>query len=45
MAGRMGGVRRTIKNLLVVDFIKDKKELFLKGAVPGNKKGKLEIRI
>lgn len=45
MAGRMGGVRHTVKNLQVVDFNKESKELFLKGAVPGNKKGKVEIAI
>ena len=45
MAGRMGGVRHSVKNLLVVDFNKDSKELFLRGAVPGNRKGKVEIHI
>ena len=44
MAGRMGGVRFTVKNLQVVDLNTEKKELFLKGAVPGNRNGKVEIR-
>ncbi len=43
MAGRMGGTTKTIKNLKVVDIDPEKGLLFLKGAVPGNKKGVLLI--
>lgn len=45
MAGRMGGVRVTTRNLKVVGIKSDTKEVLLRGAVPGNKKGKVEIRI
>ena len=45
MAGRMGGVKKTVKNLLIIDFKKESKELFLRGAVPGNKKGKIKITV
>ncbi len=44
MPGRMGGGRATIKNLLVVNVDKEQKLVFLKGAVPGNNSGKIEIR-
>jgi len=43
MAGRMGGVTSTVKNLEVVSYDKDRKLLALKGAVPGNKGGELKI--
>src|SRR3989344_8102658 len=36
MAGRMGGVRKTVKNLEIVRVDAEKKIVFLKGAVPGN---------
>lgn len=45
MAGRMGGVRVTTRNLKVVDVRPETKEVFLRGAVPGNNRGKIEIRI
>lgn len=45
MAGRMGGVRVTTRNLKVVDVKPETKEIFLRGAVPGNNRGKVEIRI
>ena len=45
MAGRMGGVRITVKNLKVVEVRPESRELLLRGAVPGNKKGRIEIRI
>ena len=45
MAGRMGGVRFTVKNLQVVDFNKENREVALKGAVPGNRRGRVEIQI
>ncbi len=43
MAGRMGGERVTIKNLKVVDIDKEKKIVFLRGALPGAKNSKVEI--
>lgn len=43
MAGRMGAERVTIKNLKIVKIDSDNKKLFLKGAVPGNNGGKIEI--
>ncbi len=44
MAGRMGGQRVTVRNLtvLVVDPVRG--ELLLRGAVPGRRGGKLEIK-
>lgn len=43
MAGRMGGERVTLKNLKVVEIDKEKKLVFLKGAVPGTKNSKVEL--
>ncbi|OGY59056.1 MAG: 50S ribosomal protein L3 [Candidatus Colwellbacteria bacterium RIFCSPLOWO2_12_FULL_44_13] len=43
MAGRMGGVKITVKNLRVVEINKEKQEILLQGAVPGNRKGKVKI--
>lgn len=43
MAGRMGGVTSTIRNLEVVAYDANRKILMLKGAVPGNKGGTLKI--
>ena len=43
MAGRMGGVRFTVKNLQVVNFNKESREVSLRGAVPGNRRGRIEI--
>ena len=43
MAGRMGGIRSTVKNLEVVQIDKDNSVLFLKGAVPGVKGRIIEI--
>jgi len=45
MAGRMGGERVTVKNLQVVEVRPDSREILLKGAVPGNRGSKVEIRI
>lgn len=42
MAGRMGGDRVTVKNLLVVNS--NDTQLFVKGSVPGSKKGLLIIK-
>lgn len=44
MAGRMGGKRIAVRNLKVVDIDKEKKTIFLKGAVPGRKGTLLEIQ-
>jgi len=35
MAGRMGGVRSSVRNLKIVEIDKENNILFLKGAVPG----------
>ena len=44
MAGHMGVERVTIKNLKIVDINGENKTVFLYGAVPGNRGGKVEIR-
>ncbi len=44
MAGRTGGDRVTVKNLRVVRVFPDKNMLLVKGAVPGARKGIVEIR-
>lgn len=44
MAGRTGGARVTVKNLRVVNVIPEKNLLLVRGAVPGPKRGILEIR-
>jgi large subunit ribosomal protein L3 len=43
MAGRMGGERKTIKNLIVVDVDSEKGELLVSGPVPGKSSGLLII--
>ena len=43
MAGRMGGNKKTIKNLKVVSIIKDKELLMVRGSVPGNVGGEVTI--
>lgn len=44
MAGRMGGVRFTVKNLRVVDINAETKIVMIRGAVPGyNKRSVIEI--
>ncbi len=43
MPGHMGAERVTVKNLEVVQVDGEKKMLFLRGAVPGNTGGKVEI--
>lgn len=45
MAGRMGGVRVTVRNVKVVEVKSETKEVLVRGAVPGTKKGKVEIRV
>jgi len=43
MAGHMGAVRKTVKNLEIVRVDAEKKIVFLKGAVPGNNGEEVEI--
>ena len=43
MAGRMGGSRVTVENLLVLEVDAEKNLLILKGAVPGKKNSILTI--
>ncbi|MDO8582874.1 MAG: 50S ribosomal protein L3 [bacterium] len=43
MAGHMGVIRVTIKNLKVIEVKPESREVFLRGAVPGPKKGRIEI--
>lgn len=44
MAGHMGNVRVTVKNLKVVSVDTENNLVMLKGAVPGNKGSSVEIR-
>jgi len=44
MAGRMGGRRVTVKNLIVVDIDKEKDLMAVSGPVPGKQDGLLMIR-
>lgn len=44
MAGRMGGDRVTVKNLVVVAFDKQTGELFVRGAIPGRRGTLVEVR-
>ena len=44
MAGRMGGVRVTVKNLKVLQIDKDTNTLVLSGAVPGHPGTLVEVR-
>lgn len=44
MAGRMGGERKTVKNLKVVKIDKENNIMAVLGAVPGRKGGLLEIK-
>jgi large subunit ribosomal protein L3 len=45
LPGRMGNQRFAIKNLEVVDVVKDKGLLLVKGSVPGARGGLLEVRV
>lgn len=45
MAGHMGVERVTIKNLEVVAIDPEKNEILLKGAIPGNRGGLLEVSV
>lgn len=44
MEGRMGGERNTVNNLKIVKVDKENNLIALKGAVPGNPKGLVEIQ-
>ena len=44
MAGRMGGVQRTIENLRIVSIDADKQVLLVGGAVPGTKDGYIVVK-
>lgn len=44
MAGRMGGERRTIRNLQVVRLDTERNAILVKGAVPGPNKGYVVVR-
>lgn len=44
MAGRMGGDRVTVKNLVVVAFDKENNQLFVRGAVPGRRGTLVEVQ-
>jgi len=43
MAGRMGGDRKTLKNIEVMLIIKEKATVLVKGSVPGNTGDKLML--
>ena len=43
LPGRMGNQRVTVKNLRVVDVIREKNLILVKGAVPGSKGGLVEV--
>lgn len=45
MPGRMGNEFRTIKNLEVVDILKERDLILIKGAVPGSKGNFLELKV
>lgn len=45
MAGRMGGVKVSVKNLEVLNVDPEKRILMLRGAVPGNRGARVEIWI
>lgn len=44
MAGRMGGEKKTVKNLLVAKVEAEKNILYVKGAVPGRTRGLVEVK-
>lgn len=43
MAGRMGGQRITLKNVKILKIDSEKNIMYLKGPLPGVRRGKLEI--
>ena len=44
LPGRMGYQRVTLKNLRVVDVIREENLILVKGAVPGSNGGLVELR-
>lgn len=44
MAGRMGNRSVTVKNLLVSKIDAEKNVIYVRGAIPGNKKGMIKLR-
>ncbi len=44
MPGRMGGVRRTVQNLKVVEVLSEDNVLLIRGAVPGARDSQVELR-
>lgn len=44
MAGRMGSARVTVKNLHVVKIDPSTQEIYIRGAIPGRRGTKIEIR-
>jgi large subunit ribosomal protein L3 len=45
LPGRMGNQRVTVKNLKVVDVVKEKNVILVKGAVPGHRGSLVELKI
>jgi large subunit ribosomal protein L3 len=45
LPGRMGNKKVTVKNLKVVDVVKEKNVILVKGAVPGSRGRLLEVRL
>lgn len=45
MPGRMGGKKVTAKNLEIIEVNKDKKNILLKGSIPGPLKGRVFINL
>jgi large subunit ribosomal protein L3 len=45
LPGRMGNKKVTVKNLKVVDVVKEKSLILVKGAVPGSRGSLLEVKI
>ena len=44
MAGRMGGVQRTVQNLRVVGVDQERQMLLVGGAVPGTSEGYIVVK-
>jgi large subunit ribosomal protein L3 len=45
LPGRMGNQRIAVKNLKVVDVVKEQGLILVKGSVPGSRGGLVEVRI
>jgi large subunit ribosomal protein L3 len=44
LPGRMGNKKVTVKNLKIVDVLKEKNLILVKGAVPGRRGSLLEVK-